>query len=236
MRDIVKVRKVGETLVVTLTQTVLADVDLKEGDRVVIEPVPPRRVILTKETKSMSNTHRAALEIALLERKRDALESEMNFVGAQRSLHMPIEPGMGDLDVADLRLKNICWDRDKVEVQLAEKRLEMFELEGAAQPSEVPVGSDDELTVSGEVIGTIGQDLGLRVDDAEVVRTFWLTRRLDTKLNWLDGGAPVVSIGRAEDIAKCRPGDRASLTLVVEQRKGGKRGTKTVRFEIEPKP
>src|SRR4051794_1483150 len=111
MRDVVKVRKVGETLVVTLTQAVLSDIDLAEGDRVVIEPVPPKRLIITKEEKAVVNTERTSLEIDILEQRKRAVVSEMEFVMAQNNLNIPVEPGMDQSDVVELRLKQLQWDR-----------------------------------------------------------------------------------------------------------------------------
>jgi antitoxin component of MazEF toxin-antitoxin module len=131
MRDIVKVRKVGETLVVTLTQGVLSEIPLKEGDRVLIETVPPKRIIIMREEKSMPSTHRTQMEIDVLERKEHALTSEMEFVCAQNKLNIPMEAGMGESDLVELRLKQLNWECSKVAVELSEKRLELFELQGA---------------------------------------------------------------------------------------------------------
>jgi antitoxin component of MazEF toxin-antitoxin module len=228
MRDIVKVRKVGETLVVTLTQSILSEVDLVEGDRVVIEPVPPKRIIITKEEKTVVNTQRACLEIDVLEQKKRAMESEIEFVIAQNNLNIPVEPAMDQSDIVELRLKQLVWDRDKIDVQLAEKKLEMFDLQGTSTETAA------KLTVTGEVIRAIGKDLGLRVDEADVMRQFWADHKIGTKLDWFDAGAPVISIGRKQDISRCKPGDRATITLVVEDRKEGKRGTRTVSFDILP--
>jgi hypothetical protein len=229
MRDIVKVRKVGETLVVTLTQTVLSEVDLAEGDRVVIEPVPPKRIIITKVGQAVINTQRASLEMDILEQKKHALESEMKFVVAQNNLNLPVEPAMGETDLVELRLKQLQWDRDKIDVQLAEKRLEMFELQGSS--TEEP----PKLTVTGQVILTIGKDLGLRVEEIEEIRQFWTDQQIGTKLDWFGEGPPVISIGRKQDIARCRPGGRVRLTFVVEDRKDGKRGIRTIAFDVHPK-
>jgi hypothetical protein len=127
------------------------------------------------------------------------------------------------------RLKQLQWERDKIDVQLAEKRLEMFELQGAS--TEEP----PKLTVNGEVILTIGKDLGLRVEEIEEIRQFWTDQQIGTKLDWFGEEPPVISIGRKQDIARCRPGDRASLTFVVQDRKDGKRGIKTVAFDVQPR-
>lgn len=77
-------------------------------------------------------------------------------------------------------------------------------------------------TVHGEVIRTIGNDLGIRVQNEGDLRAFWREHRIDTDLDWFGKGPPVVSIGRKEDIAKSKPGERASLTFVVQERAGGK--------------
>ncbi len=61
---------------------------------------------------------------------------------------------------------------------------------------------------------------------------FWLEHRIDTDLDWFGKGPPVLSIGRKEDAARVKPGQRASLTFVVADRAGGKRGIRTVGFEV----
>jgi antitoxin component of MazEF toxin-antitoxin module len=130
-RDIVKVRKVGETLVVTLTQVVLGAVDLKEGDRVLMETIAPRRIIISKEEQEVSNTRRVELELELLEKKRAAIETEMEYVSTQHNLKMPKQEGMEDKRVFELTIKGLALERDKLTVELSKKRLELFDLQGA---------------------------------------------------------------------------------------------------------
>jgi hypothetical protein len=89
-----------------------------------------------------------------------------------------------------------------------------------------------QMTVHGEVIRTRGNDLGVRVENEQEIRQFWLDHHVDNKLDWLGPGPPVVSIGRREDIAACKPGDYASLTFVTEDRSNGKRGTRTIEFQV----
>lgn len=129
-RDIIKVRKVGDTLVVTLTQATLSQVPFKEGDRILIEAVPPKRIVISREEEPTGNTRRVELELKVLESKKAAFESEMNFVIAQNNHNMPVEPGMGEDDLVDLRLKQLVYERDKVDVEIAQKRLELFDLQG----------------------------------------------------------------------------------------------------------
>ena len=89
-----------------------------------------------------------------------------------------------------------------------------------------------QFTVSGEVIRTIAQDLGVRVENAGELREFWRNSEIDTKPDWFDQDEPVISISRQEDIVACKPGDQVSLTFVTEDRSNGKRGIKTVNFEV----
>lgn len=75
-----------------------------------------------------------------------------------------------------------------------------------------------KLTETGQVILTNGKDLGLRVEEIEEIRQFWTDQQIVTKLDWFGEGPPLISIGRKQDIARCRPGDRANLTFVAEYR------------------
>jgi hypothetical protein len=94
----------------------------------------------------------------------------------------------------------------------------------------VPPGA--RFTTYGTVIRTVGRDLGLRARNEPEVREFWRANEIETKLDWFGPGPPVFSIGRAQDIKKCRVGDEASLTFEVVDRAAGKRGIQTVGFEV----
>ena len=87
-------------------------------------------------------------------------------------------------------------------------------------------------TVHGEVIRTIGKDLGIRVRNDKELRQFWRDHQIDTDIDWFDQGRPVYSIGRQEDVARSKPGQQASLTFKVQDRSNGKRGVRTVDFKI----
>ena len=98
------------------------------------------------------------------------------------------------------------------------------------KPKTVPPGAS--FTAHGTVIKTVGKDLGIRTRNEAELREFWRANEVNTDLDWFGPGAPVCSIGRARDIEKCRVGDEASLTFEVVDRTGGKRGTRTVNFEV----
>jgi hypothetical protein len=91
--------------------------------------------------------------------------------------------------------------------------------------------SRPQFTAHGEVIKTIGKDLGVRVENEADIRAFWKTHGIDTDLDWFGPGPPVVSIGRQRDIASCKIGDRVSIIFEVEDRPGGKRGIRTTDFQ-----
>ena len=126
-----KVRRVGQTLVETLTQDLLNEVKLKEGDRVLLEPLPPRRLIVSKEEKQMPTTRRLELELDVLTNKKNALESEIGFLVTQHNLSMPVEAGADDEHVVELTLKELSRDRDRIDVEISEKKLALFDAQGA---------------------------------------------------------------------------------------------------------
>jgi antitoxin component of MazEF toxin-antitoxin module len=130
MREIVKIRAVAGSLVVSLPQSVLEPVGLGEGDRVIVEAAPPRRLVITKERKTMTSTHHLGLEVDLLEKKKRAIESDLRYKARQYNGNMPCEPGLEDEDTAFLILMSLERDRDRLDVEIAEKRLELYDLGG----------------------------------------------------------------------------------------------------------
>ena len=121
-----KVRKVGGTLVVTLTQGVLEQVTLSEGDRILIEALPPRRILISKEIVNMPSTRRIELELQILEAKRVSFESQISSEVAEYAVG-----SHNDSDGLDAWVKGIRAQRDAVCVAIAEKNLELFELQGS---------------------------------------------------------------------------------------------------------
>ena len=119
-------RKVGGTLVVTLTQGVLEQVPLAEGDRIFIEALPPKRILISKEEKTVPNTRRVELELQVLNAKTESFSSQTSHAVAEYKNH-------GGIESDDLEVMVKYWEaeRDKVAVAIAEKNLELFELQGA---------------------------------------------------------------------------------------------------------
>jgi antitoxin component of MazEF toxin-antitoxin module len=125
-RDILKVRRVGGTLVVTLTQAVLAEVPLEEGDHVLIEALAPRRILISKEVPNMPSTRRIELELKILEAKRESFDSQMACAVAEYN----VSGTAYDSSELDAGIKHLAAERDKIAVAIAEKNLELFELQG----------------------------------------------------------------------------------------------------------
>jgi len=132
MREIVKVRTVAGSVVVSLPSSVLEPVGLKPGDRVIVEAAPPRRLILTKEGPTMTSTQRLELELELLEKKKQALDSDLHYKSQQYNSSMPTEDGMDDASVAMLILSELERDRDRLDTEVAEKKLELYDLQGGS--------------------------------------------------------------------------------------------------------
>ncbi len=135
MREIVKVRTVAGSIVVSLPQSVLDPVGIKAGDRVIVEAAPPRRLIITKEGKTMTSAERLELEIDLLKKKKNALQSDIEYKESQYNKSMPCEEGMQDNDVAILMMSQLVRDRDRLDVEIAEKKLRLYDIQGGSVKS-----------------------------------------------------------------------------------------------------
>jgi antitoxin component of MazEF toxin-antitoxin module len=130
MREFVKVRTVAGSIVVSLPQSVLTPVGINAGDRVIVEAAPPRRLIISKEGKTMTSAQRLELEIDLLEKKKTALDSDLRCKERQYNGNMPSDQAMEDDDVAILIMMGLVRDRDQVDVEIAEKKLELYDIQG----------------------------------------------------------------------------------------------------------
>ena len=74
----------------------------------------------------MPNTRRIELELQVLEARKESFESQMTYSVAEYNQSGTIESS--DLEYA---LKFFEAERDKVAVEIAQKRLDLFEMQGA---------------------------------------------------------------------------------------------------------
>jgi antitoxin component of MazEF toxin-antitoxin module len=130
MREYVKIREAGGSAVVTLSPSILDAIGLRHGDRVLVEASPPRRILLTKEGDVMPSTARLELEIDLLLKRKRSIESDLAFKEKQYDKSRPCDAGMGDPEVAILVMSELARDKDRLDVQIAEKKLELSDLLG----------------------------------------------------------------------------------------------------------
>jgi antitoxin component of MazEF toxin-antitoxin module len=135
MREIVKVRTVAGSIVVSLPQSILDPIGIKAGDRVIVEAAPPRRLIITKEGRTMTSAERLELEIDLLEKKKNALQSDIQYKESQYNNSMPCEEGMQDNNVAILMMSQLVRDRDRLDVEIAERKLQLYDIQGGSVKS-----------------------------------------------------------------------------------------------------
>ena len=75
---------------------------------------------------NVKSTHRLELEIQILEAKHGAFFSQASAAVAQYNIGR-----ITDSDDLDAHVKYLNAERDKVAVELAEKKLELFDLQGA---------------------------------------------------------------------------------------------------------
>ena len=88
----------------------------------------------------MQSTARLELEIDALEKRRQALESDLAYKGRQHEKNMPCDDGMSDPDLALLLMSGLARDRDRLDFEIAQKKLELYDLLGVPSNDEdVPV-------------------------------------------------------------------------------------------------
>jgi hypothetical protein len=90
----------------------------------------------------------------------------------------------------------------------------------------------DSFTVFGVVVGTLGSNLGIRVENEKELREFWKAHKIDTNMEWAGKGPPVFTVGRRADIEMCKPDDEVKMTIKVDGRKNGTRGVRTIDFDV----
>jgi hypothetical protein len=130
-RDIVKLRKVAGSMVISVPQSILSETQILEGDRVLIEALPPNRLVITKEMQTMPSAQRAELELAVLEARKSALELDSESKVWQHNNGMELDLTLMDGDVFALTMMERNRELADLDVEIAKKRLEIFELQGS---------------------------------------------------------------------------------------------------------
>ena len=127
MRDTVKTRKVGESLVVTLTKPLALEAGISEGDPVVLETLNSGRILIRKETAPMNPTQFLELELDILKKQKYTLQTEAAYMVHQHNNSMPSHhPGIEDSLIMEGEMRSHDWAIAKLDVEIAQKRLELF--------------------------------------------------------------------------------------------------------------
>jgi len=123
-------------MVISLPQSILSEMTLCEGDRVLIESLGATRLVVTKEMKEMPNTQRAELELAVLEAKQAAHHEAGASLCYQHNNSMELDLRLSDSDVFELEMLERNREAAELAVEIAKKRLEIFELQGSVPANE----------------------------------------------------------------------------------------------------
>ena len=97
----------------------------------------------------MMSSERLELEIDLLEKKKRALESDLRYKEYQHKSGMACDEGMSDDSVTILVLGELGRDRDRLDVEIAEKRMQLYDLQAGppAGTQSIPVVQPSPPTV-----------------------------------------------------------------------------------------
>ncbi|MBN1189915.1 MAG: hypothetical protein JXA46_09190 [Dehalococcoidales bacterium] len=132
MQEKVKARKVGDSVVITLTKAVLEESGISDGDTLFLEDLPEGRILITKEEKAVSLPKRLELEIEVLKGHKNAIEAEIELAIHEHNNSMPTaHPGIEDDAIMEGSSKEWNWELRKIELEIAQKRLQLFELTGS---------------------------------------------------------------------------------------------------------
>jgi len=130
----VKARKVGDSVVVTITRPALEEAEIAEGDSLVLEALGRGKILISKEVPSMSLPQTLQLELDILESRKAAIEAEMALAVHEHNKSMPTaHPGIEDSDIMEGASREWNWELRKLDVEIAQKRLDLFKLTGFSE-------------------------------------------------------------------------------------------------------
>lgn len=134
VRDRVKARKVGDSVVVTLTKPVLEVTQIMEDDSLVLETFENGRVMVLKETQESTPLLRLELELRILQMRLVELQVERELMVYEETHSMPTRhPGIDDESIGQLYFTQHSWDVAKCEREIAEKQLEILVAGGTVE-------------------------------------------------------------------------------------------------------
>ncbi len=87
----------------------------------------------------MLSAARLELELDVLAKRRQALESDLAYKRRQYEKDTPCDEGMADPDVALLLMSELARDRDQLDSEIAQKKLDLYDLQGGPINDDVPL-------------------------------------------------------------------------------------------------
>ncbi len=91
----------------------------------------------------MTSTERLELEIDLLEKRKQAIESDQTYKLEQYNQDCFMEAGMSN-DIFPLVMRELNRDRAQLDVEIAEKKLALYDLQGGPVAQKVAFQEENE--------------------------------------------------------------------------------------------
>ncbi len=127
----VKARRVGDSVVITLTKAILEETRISDGDSLLLEALAEGRILIAKEEKAVSIPKKLQLELEVLKGRKNSIEAEMGLAVHEHNSNMPTaHPGIEDDAIMEGSVREWTWELRKAELDIAQKQLQLFELTG----------------------------------------------------------------------------------------------------------
>ena len=131
----VKARKVGDSVVMTLPRSVLDATGFSDGDSLLLQAGESRFLSVRKENDKVAKLEEATMELEVLQRKLGVLEAETELAASEHNNSMPtLHPGIEDAPMMEAYMKEMHFNRSKVQLEIAEKELEIYRMGGGNRP------------------------------------------------------------------------------------------------------
>ena len=130
-QSVVKARKVGDSMVVTLTKPILETAKIDEGELLVLKVLSNGNILIGKETNKVGRLNQLDLEIDIVNRKIETKEAETRVAKWEYENGVStIHPGIEDGGSAEATMLHLDYELSHARLERAEKNLERFEVTG----------------------------------------------------------------------------------------------------------
>ena len=127
----VKARKVGDSIVLTLTKRILETTGFSEGDALTLETIQSGTLTVRKENDKVFKLQETRMELEILRAKLNVVDAEKAVAVSEYESRMPtIHPGIEDGEIFSGYMKELDFSRSKIVLKIAKKELEIFRLGG----------------------------------------------------------------------------------------------------------